>query len=125
MSRKRDLSSLKSLMSFNLKNKHIWYKIESRHANSVNQFLSGEFIHLCEAIKAKSELTESADSLTLQVKHETDSEYNIILNADYFRNECNNSFKKLVDEFGIKVTNPIKVTLPGMFHFVYFSFFPV
>ena len=71
-------------MSFNLKNKHIWYKIESRHANSVNQFSGGEFIHLCEAIKAKENLESAASTFTIKIKRQVDAEYTI-LNADYFR----------------------------------------
>lgn len=90
----------------------------------IGEFSGKELIDLCEAIKTKSALNEPADSLILQVKQLTETEYNIILDADYFQNSCDNNFKKLINTFDIKRTNPIKVTLPGMFlpfHFVYCS----
>jgi hypothetical protein len=113
-------------MSIVLKKHNIWYKLENRHENSLNQIPGPEFIHLCEAIKQKSGLPEPADSLTLQIKREVDTEY-ISLNDVYFRENCGKSFKRLVNDFGIKPTNPIKVTRQGMsiFPFCLLLIFPV
>ena len=94
--------------------KPIWFKLEDRHVNSIDQVANNRVIHLCEAIKAKSGLTDPADSLTLQIKRESDNQYTITLDDAYFQEHCGNSFKKLMTDFGIKHSNPIKVTRPGM-----------
>jgi len=93
--------------------KPIWYKIENRRTASVNQLAGNELIHLCDAIKEKSELTESADSLTLQIRSNEDEEY-ITLDNNLFSQTLSKSPKKLVNHFNNSNTNPIKVTLPGM-----------
>ena len=100
-------------MSVNLKNNPIWYKFERRDANMINQLQGRELIHLREAIKSKSELSEAADALILQAKRENETEY-IILDADYFQDQCNSSFRELVNTFNIKRSNPIRVTRQGM-----------
>ena len=88
-------------MSVNLKNNPIWYKFERRDANMINQLQGRELIHLREVIKSKSELSEAADALILQAKRENETEY-IILDADYFQDQCNSSFRELVNTFNIK-----------------------
>src|SRR4051812_47527233 len=93
-------------MSVSLKNNPIWYKVGSRDANMVNQLQGKELIFLRETIKAKSALSEAADALILQAKSETQADY-IILNDDYFQNDCKYDFKELVKMFKIKRTNPI------------------
>ena len=113
-------------MSVNLKNNPIWYKFERRDANMINQLQGRELIHLREAIKSKSELSEAADALILQAKRENETEY-IILDADYFQDQCNSSFRELVNTFNIKRSNPIRVTRQGMslFPFCLLLIFPV
>jgi hypothetical protein len=86
----------------------IWYKYEDRHENLISLLPSSELIHLCEAVNAKSRLTTPADSLALKIKRAAEDEYFITLDTDYFRNECGNSFRKLINDFGIEQTNPIK-----------------
>ncbi|CAG8626214.1 8838_t:CDS:2 [Funneliformis caledonium] len=100
-------------MSIVLKKHNIWYKLKNCHVISLNQLPGFEFSHFCKAIKQKSGLSEP-DSLTLQIKREVNTEY-ISLNNTYFRDNCGKSFKRLVSYFGIKPTNPIKVTLSDMF----------
>jgi hypothetical protein len=100
-------------MSTVLEKHNIWYKLENRHENSLSQLPGSEFIHLCEAFITKERLQESASALTLLIKRETDTEY-IFLNDAYFRDNCGKSFKRLVNDFGIKTTNPIKVSIPGI-----------
>jgi len=113
-------------MSVNLKNNPIWYKFERRDANMINQLQGRELIHLREVIKSKSELSEAADALILQAKRENETEY-IILDADYFQDQCNSSFRELVNTFNIKRSNPIRVTRQGMslFPFCLLLIFPV
>ena len=117
------LLTFSSKMSIVLKKHNIWYRLENRHENSLSQLPGSEFIHLCEAIITKERLQEPASALTLQIKREVDTEY-ISLNDAYFRDNCGKSFKRLVNDFGIKPTNPIKVILPGMpsSHFAYCLF---
>ena len=101
-------------MSVNLKNNPIWYQFENRTANRVMKLSGGELIDFCEEIKTKSELSETADSLILKVKHTNEAEYSTTLDPDYFQNHCNNDFKKLVNTFNISRINPVKVIRPGM-----------
>jgi hypothetical protein len=42
--------------------KSIWFKVENRNVNSVNQLPGTKFNHLCEAIKVKEQL-EPASTL--------------------------------------------------------------
>ena len=72
-------------MSVNLKNNPIWYKFERRDANMINQLQGRELIHLREAIKSKSELSEAADALILQAKRENETEYIVTFEADNSR----------------------------------------
>ncbi len=94
-------------MSILLKN-DIWYKFENCHKNSISIPLSGKLIRLCEIIKTSEQLQDPASTLKLEIKKEAEDKYTITLDADYFRNECGNSFRKLIRDFGIKQTNPIK-----------------
>jgi hypothetical protein len=84
-------------MSTVLKKHNIWYKLKNRYENSLSQLSGSEFIHLCEAIITKERLQESASALTLQIKRKTDTEY-IFLNDVYFQDNCNKSFKRLVND---------------------------
>src|SRR5687767_8858570 len=105
-------------MSTVLKKHNIWYKLKNCHENSFSQLPGSEFIHLCEAIITKERLQESASALTLQIKRETDTEY-IFLNDAYFQDNCSKSFKRLVNDFDIKTTNPIKVSIPSIIFLCY------
>ena len=93
----------------------IWYKLENRHENSITISLSGELIRLCEIIKANEQLQDPASTLKLEIKKEAENKYAITLDADYFLNECGNSFRKLINDFSIKRTNPIKGEISAYF----------
>lgn len=101
-------------MNIVLKN-DIWYKFENRHESSINIPLSSELIRLCEIIKTSEQLQEPASTLKLEIKKEAENKYTITLDDDYFRNECGNSFRKLIRDFGIKRTNPIKGEISAYF----------
>src|SRR5688572_33188369 len=110
-------------MSMVLKNDkndvNIWYKYEDRHENYISLPLNSDLIRLCEEIKVKSELTEPADSLILKIKRIADNKYVSTLDNDYFRNNCGNDLRKLIRDFGIEQTNPIKGETSAYFYSVY------
>ncbi|CAG8703560.1 1585_t:CDS:2, partial [Acaulospora morrowiae] len=83
------------------------------HPNKVIALAGSDFVDLLEAIKAKKpvDITCDSDALTLHVKNENESMY-IIIDSDIFEDEFQNDFSVLVEKFGIKRKNPIKVILP-------------
>src|SRR3989337_1717703 len=95
--------------------KYIWFQVEERDKNYVDQPSVGEFIRLREEIKTKEYLQVAASSLILRATKANEQEYNTTLNADFFNDECGNDFNRLINRFKIVRYNPIKVTLPGMF----------
>jgi hypothetical protein len=108
-------------MSHKLK-KYIWYQIEGRQVNYVEQ-PSGQYIRLCREIKREEALRDAPSTLVLSAKRTNETEYTT-LDANFFSDVCGNEFDRLISKFDIKQRNPIKVTLPGMFlslHFVCFS----
>ncbi|RHZ89830.1 hypothetical protein Glove_9g33 [Diversispora epigaea] len=96
-------------MNVNLKNNPIWYQFENRAANAVRKLSDRELHDFCEEIRSKERLEIAASTLTLKVKHPAD-EYSIILDDNYFENNCNNDFRILINMFNISQTNPVKVT---------------
>jgi hypothetical protein len=101
-------------MSITLKTP-IWFQVEDRHINKVTELPGVDFVDLLEAIKAKkpADITCDHDALTLHVKKETESEYTTI-DSVFFKKQCNKSFEKLVQLFGIDDDNPINILFPGM-----------
>ena len=101
MIKKLFLLTLSTKMSIVSKN-NIWYKFKNRHENSINIPLSSELICFCEIIKTSEQLQEPASTLKLEIKKKAENKYTITLDADYFQNECGNSFRKLIRDFSIK-----------------------
>ena len=99
-------------MSHKIK-QYIWYQVEGRQVNFVEQPISGQYIRLCREIKTEEGFRVPASTLILNAKKANEQEYTT-LNAEFFRDECSNDFDRLINKFGIKQRNPIKVTLPGM-----------
>src|ERR1043165_4040847 len=101
------------------KKKYIWYQVEGHDINYINQPSTGELYQLRKKIKQEEELQVAPKSLILEAKKEDEIEYTT-LDADFFRDKCNNDFDSLINIFKNKRQNPIKVTLPGMFLSLYF-----
>src|SRR6266540_4913860 len=100
------------------KPKDIWYQVDGREVNYVEQPAGGQYIQLCRVIKQEENLQAPPSTLILKAKKVDESEYTT-LNAVLFRDECSNDFNRLVSKFKIKQSNPIKVTVPGMSLFLF------
>ena len=55
--------------------KPIWFKFEDHHVDLINHVTNNKVIFPCEAIKTKLQFTGSANSLTLQIKKESVTQY--------------------------------------------------
>jgi hypothetical protein len=99
--------------------KYIWYQVDEGEISRVEQSSVVEFGQLRKAIKEREGLQAAASTLILKAKKTTEQEYTT-LNANFFRNDCGNSFDGLIRKFTITQHNPIKVTLPGMSLFLFY-----
>ncbi|GBB88041.1 hypothetical protein RclHR1_14590003 [Rhizophagus clarus] len=88
--------------------KNIWYQVDGREVSNVELPAGGQYIQLCRAIKEEENLEVPASTLTLKAKKVDETGYTT-LNVDFFHDECDNDFNKLISKFKIKRTNPIKV----------------